>query len=118
MFIKTLQYRLFNRYALTGFFALLLTFTACKKDAAQTPVQPDKVVQPDKYLISSSLIGQYEKAEITGRVAAVPTVAGLAHYPIKVYKLTYKTTGENGAEITASGALLIPVTDKPLPLLS
>ncbi len=112
MSIKTPQRRLFIHQPLTGFFILLLTFTACKKDTDQKPVQPDK------YLVSSSFFGQYEKAELVGRVVSIPTAGNLARYPIKVYKLTYKTIGENGAEVTASGALLIPVTDKPLPLLS
>ncbi|MBC7922264.1 MAG: alpha/beta fold hydrolase [Ferruginibacter sp.] len=71
-----------------------------------------------RHLIGSTLIGQFDRAALADRASAVPGVRALAQYNIKVYRLTYQTTGVGGEKVTASGALLVPVADKPLPLLS
>jgi pimeloyl-ACP methyl ester carboxylesterase len=42
----------------------------------------------------------------------------LVHYPIRVYRLTYRTLTPDGQETTASGAVLVPVGAGALPVLS
>jgi len=100
------------RYRLLVAVALILPFTHCKKEEAK----PDP--SASQYLLSSNLIGKYDKNAIASRVALLPGASGIAQYGIQVYKLTYQTTGEDGKPVTASGALLIPVLSQPLPLIS
>jgi dienelactone hydrolase len=103
--------RLFQ-YPLLVVAFVVLPFTSCKKDK-EVPNPPEA-----KFLVNSSLIGQYDKNAIVNRVATFPGASSLAQFAIKVYRLTYKTTGENGEEVTASGALLIPAAGKAVPLIS
>lgn len=100
------------RYRLLVVLVLILPFTSCRKEEAKSgPPAP-------KYLLSSNLIGQYDKNAVASRVAVFPGASAIAQYGIRVYKLTYQTTGEDGKPVTASGALLIPVRNQPLPLIS
>ncbi|WP_239692053.1 alpha/beta hydrolase family protein [Hymenobacter coccineus] len=69
-------------------------------------------------LTGNTLIGEYSVATLAGRVQAVPLVGALARYPIRVYRLTYRTHAPDGQEITASGAALVPVGAGELPVLS
>lgn len=91
---------------------LILPFTSCKKEEAQTDLPASK------YLLSSNLIGNFDKNAIASRVSIVPGAAAIAQYGIQVYRLTYQTVGEDGKPVTASGALLIPVLSQSLPLIS
>ncbi|MES2733012.1 MAG: alpha/beta fold hydrolase [Bacteroidota bacterium] len=93
-------------------FGIVIFFTGCKKEN-----EPPAVVA-DKFLVSNTLIGQYDKASLISRLSSFPAAAALAQFDIKVYKITYKTTGTKGEAVTASGALLVPVTNKALPILS
>ena len=103
-----------------GAAALLLgigTIQGCKSDS---PV-PEAVVEapaPQAHLVSSTLIGEYSPQTLAARIAEVPVASSLAKYPVRAYKLTYTTQNTDGKTITASGALLVPVTAAPLPLLS
>jgi dipeptidyl aminopeptidase/acylaminoacyl peptidase len=42
----------------------------------------------------------------------------LVNYPVRVYRLTYRTRTPEGQETTASGAVLVPVAAMALPVLS
>ncbi len=90
----------------------MVPLAACKKEKEQ-PTLPE-----NKYLVNSTLVGQYDKASLTNRVTSFPGAAALAQFDIKVYKLIYNTLNTDGQNITASGALLVPIAEKPLPLLS
>ncbi|WP_240737327.1 alpha/beta hydrolase family protein [Hymenobacter metallicola] len=94
---------------------------SCTKDTAapQTTTEaPTGTGGAAVRLVSSTLIGEYSTSQLAGRVSEIPIAGALVRYPIRVYKLTYTTHNNTGQNITASGALLVPVTNQPLPLLS
>ncbi|WP_086596184.1 alpha/beta fold hydrolase [Hymenobacter crusticola] len=96
---------------------------SCTKDAAQpteepTVTTPTPAAPQTGQLLSSTLIGEYTPADLAGRVSDVPLVGTLTKYSIKAYRLTYTTLNTDGKTITASGALLVPVTPQPLAVLS
>jgi pimeloyl-ACP methyl ester carboxylesterase len=101
---------------LAWLFAALLAAPACKSnspDPATTAPAADAIV-----LTGSTLIGEYSAATLASRASSVPLVGALVNYPIKVYRLTYRTRTPEGQETTASGAVLVPVATQALPVLS
>lgn len=111
---------------LAWLFVFLAASPGCKSDSptpdatdtttAPPPAPP--VTPPASVLVGSSLIGEYSQATLASRVGDVPLVGALARLPIKVYKLTYTTQNTDGRSITASGAVLVPVTTQALPVIS
>ena len=98
-------------------FALLLAAPACQSSSpGPDPAAPTPSAAP--VLTGSTLIGEYSAAVLAQRVPAVPLAAALVRYPIRVYRLTYRTRTPEGQETTASGAVLVPVAPTPLPVLS
>jgi alpha-beta hydrolase superfamily lysophospholipase len=92
---------------------------SCTKDTtAPQQTTPETSTPAATHLVSSTLIGEYSAATLAGRVSDIPIVGALVRYPIRVYRLTYTTTNTDGKSVTASGALLVPVTSQALPLLS
>ena len=89
--------------------------SSCSKE---TSPQPEAPVAAETHLVNSTLIGEYSPTVLAGRVAGVLLAGALVRYPIRVYKLTYTTRNTDGQLLTASGALLLPVTPQALPLLS
>nr|WP_262908683.1 lipase family protein [Hymenobacter translucens] len=87
----------------------------CTKNEVAAPVEAAKA---ETHLVSATLIGEYSPATLAGRVSGLPMAAQLVRYPVRAYKLTYTTLNTDGRKITASGALLLPVTTQSLPLLS
>lgn len=67
----------------------------------------------NQYLVRGSLLSEYTKEQLAARYAA-SSAGGFAslllNYPIKVYKLVYKTKNTDGTEIQASGAVVVPST--------
>ncbi|SHK07225.1 alpha/beta hydrolase family protein [Hymenobacter psychrotolerans] len=90
--------------------------SSCSKE--ETSPTTERPAAPDTHLVSSTLIGEYSTAALAGRVPDIPLAGALVRYPIRVYKLTYTTRTPGGQPVTASGALLVPVTTQALPLLS
>ena len=97
-------------------YAALLTASGCKTNTPD-PVAPAPTA-PAAVLTGSTLIGEYSVATLAARVQTVPLVGALAKYPIRAYRLTYRTHTPDGQETTASGAVLVPVTTTVLPVLS
>jgi dienelactone hydrolase len=105
----------------TVYIALFVIVTGCG-----TSTTPDPTPVADKYLVSSTLIGNYTKSSLSARTDAFsggnPIVAsivvGLLKYDIKAYKIVYKTKNTDGTEIQASGALIIPTTTDAVPMIS
>lgn len=99
---------------------VLAAGSSCTKEASvptqQVPVPAAPTVRT--HLVSSTLIGEYSPAVLAGRVSSLPLAGALVRFPVRVYKLTYTTANTDGQPITASGALLVPVTTAALPLLS
>ncbi|MCU0469852.1 MAG: prolyl oligopeptidase family serine peptidase [Arcicella sp.] len=85
--------------------------------------------QTNKYLVSSTLLGEFSKTSLqsradgfTGGGVSNPTITlfvnSLLKYDIKAYKIVYKTKNTDGTEIQASGALIIPNTTEAIPMIS
>jgi dienelactone hydrolase len=89
--------------------------TGCKKD--DTDKQEQNV-----YLVEYSLITGLSETQVLNVAKMIPEVYDLALTKdlseVKVYKLIYKTINVDGNEIVASGAVIVPVSDAVLPLLS
>ncbi|MGI4736356.1 MAG: alpha/beta hydrolase family protein [Janthinobacterium lividum] len=102
------------------FFVALLAVPACKSNSpdptSTSPTTPTTTTT--SVLTGSTLIGEYSAATLATRVATVPLAGALAQYPIRVYRLTYRTHTPEGQETTASGAVLVPVATTALPVLS
>ncbi|MFD2572829.1 alpha/beta hydrolase family protein [Spirosoma soli] len=84
----------------------------------QTDPEP---VSTNQYLVSSTLLAEYSKSDLTTRYSTGQTgqtgafLSLLLSNPIKVYKLVYKTKNTDGSEVRASGAIVVPnATDKSL----
>ncbi|MGI4863646.1 MAG: alpha/beta hydrolase family protein [Janthinobacterium lividum] len=90
--------------------AALLAAPACKNNTPDPTPTTTPVV-----LTGSTFIGEYSAATLAARV---PLVGTLAQFPVRVYRLTYLTNNTDGQQITASGAVLVPVTTTTLPVLS
>ena len=98
-----------------GLLLLLLGPPACK-NAAPEPAAAAVAEAP--VLTGSTFIGEYSAAALAGRVPGVPVAGSLVRYPVRAYRLTYRTRTPEGPETTASGAVLVPVTTGPVPVLS
>ena len=89
--------------------------SGCSKDSSSPAEAPAAV---ETHLVNSTLIGEYSPSVLVSRVSSIPLAGALVRYPVRVYKLTYTTRNTDGQQVTASGALLVPVTTTPLPLIS
>jgi Secretory lipase len=113
--------RIFKVYYLI-FPVIFFIVTSC---STSTTTDPTPV---NKYLVSSSLIGEYNKASLQTRANGLtggvnnPSVTlfvnALLKFDIKAYKIIYKTKSTDGTEIQASGALIIPNTTDAIPMIS
>ena len=111
------QFPRFSKRYFLFLFPALLAASACKSTTAEPAPAPETEASAT-VLTGSTLIGEYSAATLAGRVQGVPLAGSLVRYPIKVYRLTYRTRTPEGAETTASGAVLVPVATGPLPVLS
>jgi pimeloyl-ACP methyl ester carboxylesterase len=93
----------------------LIILNSCTDDKPD-PVPP---VDENFYLKESTSIKTLTKAQIlqnAGDLAAF--VTSYVKNDVKVYKITYKTKNTDGSEITASGALVIPIVTGPASMIS
>ena len=117
MNLKTHTFKAYNLLYITLFFIV----TGC---GTSTTTDPTPI--PDKYLVSSTLIGDYPVATLKTRADGISGgnatvnlfVNNLLKYDIKAYKIIYKTTNTDGTEIQASGALIIPNTTDAVAMIS
>jgi pimeloyl-ACP methyl ester carboxylesterase len=108
-----------HRYALPApFYTWILVvwslvfLASCHRD--DSPSTPQ-----NQYLVESALLTELTKEQSTKQLAAVsPILGGFVRNGIKAYRITYKTKNTDGANILASGALVLPVTTQPAALLS
>ena len=106
-----------NRLLYLGVLIIFLAtiLAGCKKDAADNQEQ-------NVYLVEYSLITGLSETQVLNVAKMIPEVYDLALTKdlseVKVYKLIYKTLNVDGNEILASGAVIVPVSDVVLPLLS
>ncbi|WP_426490035.1 alpha/beta hydrolase family protein [Hymenobacter sp. 102] len=105
---------------LLGLITTLLLGAGCQSSASSdpAPTTTPEAVAPATVLTGSTLLGEYTPAQLAVRVQDIPLVGSLARYSVKVYRLTYTTRNTDGQLVTASGALLVPVTTTALPVIS
>jgi pimeloyl-ACP methyl ester carboxylesterase len=102
-----------------GLCLALLTAPACKSNAPDPSTDTPAPTAPSTTVLTgSTLIGEYSTSALATRVSAIPLAGALVRYPIKVYRLTYRTLTPEGQETTASGAILVPTATTALPVLS
>lgn len=80
----------------------------------------DPAPQPDQYLVSNTLLGEFSREQLINRFAAFGPVGSLARYGIQAHKIVYKTVGADGTTpVEASGLLLLPVNPvSPISMVS
>ncbi|OYU68117.1 MAG: phospholipase [Cytophagaceae bacterium BCCC1] len=103
--------RLEMKFDLKWLFFVLVFFVSCEKD---------DVLEYDNYLVSSSEVKKYSKAEFLTTLSSVfgaqsAQVSFLVRSGISLHKISYLTKTPEGTQITASGAIIIP-TDLTEPL--
>jgi hypothetical protein len=116
--MKTIKYT-FKPYYLV-ILVIFFIVNACKTETTEPT--------PDKYLVSSTLIGEFTKTSLQSRAdgftggvnnpTATQLINGLLKNDIKAYKIIYKTKNTDGTEIQASGALIIPNTTDAVAMIS
>ncbi|GGB94285.1 alpha/beta hydrolase family protein [Dyadobacter sediminis] len=103
-----------NKFTVLLLWSLLL-LNSCKNDD-NTPATPE---EPNSVLVESRVVTELSRTQIIQKANMLsPLLAAYVKNGIKVYKITYKTKNTDGAEITASGALVFPDTDQPASLVS
>jgi fermentation-respiration switch protein FrsA (DUF1100 family) len=78
----------------------------------------EEAIPAASVLVKADLLGEYSTSQIKNRIGNRPEIGLFTRYNVKVYKITYNTTNVNNQPIQASGALIVPQVNKPLPLLS
>jgi pimeloyl-ACP methyl ester carboxylesterase len=94
-------------------FSIGILSGSCKKETDPLPAGPE-----NRYLVSSDLVGTYQPADLGRRLGNIPGVSLFTRFPVKVYKITYRTVDAAGTEVQASGAAVVPVMNQPAALLS
>jgi fermentation-respiration switch protein FrsA (DUF1100 family) len=103
--------RIFATYTLALFIGLSGLLSGCRRDK-------DEVKPGNQYLVDSTLIGEFSKESLIERYGSTAELLPLIQYGVRVYKITYRTTYVDGTPIVASGAVMIPLTDAPVSLIS
>ncbi len=97
----------FRQHTWFLFVFTLLFLAGCDKE--ETPPLANQ------YFKESTLLKEISKDDI---LKINPLFAGYVKNGVKVYKVTYKTKNTDGADITASGAVILPVTDLQASMIS
>jgi alpha-beta hydrolase superfamily lysophospholipase len=98
----------FLRNIWVPFIFILLVLSGCDNKEEPLPVT-------NQYLNESTSLKEFSKDDI---LKINPLFSGYVKNGVKVYKLTYKTKNTDGTEITASGAVILPITDQPMSMIS
>lgn len=100
-------------YRFPFIFLLILVFAACEKD------EDDR--QPE-YLVDHELLITFTRAEIISYLESIGDLPDglsfMVNYDVSVYKIVYNTIDTRENPVPASGALVVPRSAHPLPLLS
>ena len=107
---SALYFRWFNIL----FLAVAVSLYGCNNDS-ENPAPSEE----NEYLVSDSLLKEIPKETIAQQAGALsPLLTGFVKNGIKAYRITYKTKNTDGAEIIASGALILPSTDIAVSMIS
>lgn len=109
------NYKKPNPLKKTIFIVLLLLLVQCSKEAEK--MEEPKITH--EYLVSSNLLKKFDKT-VTGSFSGLISQSGQGRdiFDIEVHKIIYKTKTVAGKETKASGVVMFPKLEKPLPLLS
>lgn len=97
---------------------LMVLLTACDR-TTDTPTP-----EPNQYLVSSTQVAKLSREQVTSQLSAFGTqfggipVSAIVQNGCVLHRLTYKTKNVDGAEITASGAVIVPDKTGPVSALS
>jgi hypothetical protein len=89
----------------------LLILNACNDDNKPEPPKEENI-----YLKESTSITTLTKEQVIQKASSLGPVSGFVKNGIKVFRITYKTKNTDGAEITASGALILPTVPQTQPV--
>lgn len=96
-----------------AFFAFSLVFISCQKDGE--PFEP-------QYLESYEIVEVLTREQIQAMVGSgglfPPAAVAFIQYGVEAVRINYRTVGLNNEPLIASGALLVPVGNFELPMLS
>jgi pimeloyl-ACP methyl ester carboxylesterase len=97
---------------------LLLSLTFCSKTDETT--EPDPIPSIQRGDVSGTqFLASYTKSEIQQIIQSTGAVFPFnVTYAVEVVSIHYHTVGLNGNTMLCSGAIFIPVSDDPMPLLS
>ncbi len=102
-------------YLLPLLFLFIFLFSGCQKDDQETIPDP-------LFYIEHELISSYSKTDIQqllNNQEGIPSELSLfINNDISVYKIIYRTVDTENNEVLASGALIVPDSNSPLPLIS
>ena len=94
-----------NLRQIIGISCFILFISSCSKTTDPTAA--------DKYLVSNTVITQVTKETLTLQLGLIDrTLASTVQDGVKAFKIVYKTKGTDGADIQASGAIILPLTPK------
>ena len=92
---------------------ILLIAFSCQKD--EKPFEPE-------YLVSYEIIEVLTREQIQAIIGSgglfPPSAVAFIQYGVEAVRITYHTVGLNNEPLVASGALLVPVSNFELPMLS
>jgi pimeloyl-ACP methyl ester carboxylesterase len=92
----------------------LLLVASCKNSDPETKPKVE-----NEYLVDTSSIVSLSKEQLVEQIRSFnPQLVFLVKNGVRVVRLTYKTKNSDGAEITASGAMIIPATIEEASLIS
>lgn len=95
-----------------SFVGLFLVASCKNSDVDKEPVE-------NIYLVDTSSIATITKEQLVSQITAYnPLFVSFIKNGVRVVRLTYKTKNSDGAEITASGAMIIPTTTAEASLIS
>ena len=92
----------------------LILLNSCKDDTKLVPPTEKNV-----YLKESTSLKTLTKDQVLQQAGSFgPLATAYVKNGVTVYKITYKTKNTDGAEITASGALILPAVSGPVSMIS
>jgi pimeloyl-ACP methyl ester carboxylesterase len=101
--------------------SLILSFlisSGCRNEESLVAPETNTGFTLRPILENAELLGEYTTTQIKNRIGNRPEIGLFTKYNVKVYKITYHTRNVDNKTIKASGALIVPVVNKPLPLIS
>ncbi len=115
--MKTLYSNRYKDLLRTIFTLIILSsiLVGCKKDDSSSK-------NKNIYLVEYKLIATSSKSQVLIIASQIPEIYNVISTKnlsdVKVYKIKYKTKDISGLEIIASGAVIVPTTENPVPVLS